>query len=175
MNVREEMAEWARGVLADPKTVVLDTETTGLEGYVCELAVLNGQGEFLVNTLVNPMAPVEPGAFNVHRLGEAELSAAPAFDAVWPALSTAIKGRRVIVYNAKFDSGVVRRELARLHIPIPNLPWEDAMVPYSNWLDGCWDARYKRLNGGHRAGEDCKAVFERLREMAGIEQLSSTG
>lgn len=167
-DVRREMEAWAREVLTDPKTVVLDTETTGLEGYVCEIAVLNGEGEFLLNTLVNPLVPVEPGAYNVHHLGEAELSAAPEFGAVWPALKGIVNSRRVIVYNAKFDSGVVRRELARLGEDIPNLPWEDAMVPYSDWLNGWYDSRYVRLNGGHRAGDDCKAVFERLIEMAGL-------
>jgi len=65
---RADHQAWAREVLADPKTAVLDTETTGLRGYVCEVSV--------------------------------------------------------------------------------------------------YDARYMKLNGGHRAGEDCKAVFDRLREMA---------
>jgi hypothetical protein len=39
--------EWAREVLADPRTVILDTETTGLRGYCCEVAVCDTAGLFL--------------------------------------------------------------------------------------------------------------------------------
>jgi len=171
-DVRRVMAEWARGVLADSKTVVLDTETTGLYGYVCEISVWDGK-EFLLDTLVNPEAPVEDGARKVHGITDEELSTAPVFGNVWPDLVGILMTRRVIVYNAKFDSGVIRRELLRQNIDIPELGledalgFEDAMVPYSDWHWGAYDARYMRLNGGHRAGEDCKAVFERLKEMAG--------
>jgi DNA polymerase III epsilon subunit-like protein len=168
MNVREEMSAWAREVLADPMTVILDTETTGLDGYVCEIAVASVKGDFLLDTLVNPLVPVEPGAFKIHGLTEAELSAAPAFDVIWPALATILLDhRRVVVYNAKFDSGVIRREVVRLGVKPPAFDWSCAMTAYSDWLSGCYDAPYVRLNGGHRAGEDCKAVLDRLREMAG--------
>jgi DNA polymerase III epsilon subunit-like protein len=166
MNVRSEMKAWAREILADPRTAVLDTETTGLRGYVCEVAVLAADGQFLLDTLVNPGVPVEDGAYKVHGLGEEQLAGARGFGEVWPELEKIIGERKIVVYNAQFDAGVVRRELGRLQMPVPGLPWIDAMVPYSDWLNGEYDARYARLNGGHRAGEDCKAVFERLREMA---------
>ena len=171
MSPRSMYAKWAAEVLADPKTVVLDTETTGLYGYVCEVSVSDGE-KFLLDTLVNPQAPVEDGARNVHRITDEELSAAPVFGDIWPRLVEILTTRRVIVYNAKFDSGVILRELARLGIDVPDLGledalgFEDAMVPYSDWRLDMYDARYQRLNGGHRAGQDCAAVFERLREMA---------
>ena len=174
MSVRSEMEEWAREVLADPRTAVLDTETTGLKGYVCEVAVLAADGTFLLDTLINPGVPVEAGAQRIHGLGEKELAGARGFGEVWPELEKIISERSIVVYNAPFDAGVVRRELGRLGISIPSLPWIDAMVPYSDWLNGEYDARYARLNGGHKAGEDCRAVFERLREMAcGLSRRSS--
>jgi DNA polymerase III epsilon subunit-like protein len=162
---------WAAEVLADPKTVVLDTETTGLYGYACEVSVFDGD-KFLLDTLVNPQAHVEDGARKVHGITDEELSSAPVFGDVWPDLVDILTTRRVIVYNAKFDSGVIRRELLRLGINPPDLGmedhmgFEDAMVPYSDWYDDMFDTRYKRLNGGHRAGQDCVAVFDRLREMS---------
>jgi DNA polymerase III epsilon subunit-like protein len=172
MSARSLYATWAAEVLADPKTVVLDTETTGLYGYACEVAVFDGE-KFLLDTLVNPQAPVEAGARKVHGITDEELSTAPVFGDVWPELVNILMTRRVIVYNAKFDSGAIRRELLRLDIDIPELGledhmgFEDAMVPYSDWQANMYDARYVRLNGGHRARQDCTAVFDRLREMAG--------
>jgi DNA polymerase III alpha subunit (gram-positive type) len=170
--MRSDHEAWAREVLADPKTVVLDTETTGLHGYVVELSVYDGK-TFPIDTLVNPEVPIEPGAQRVHRITEDDLIDAPVFRSVWPALAGLLADRRVIVWNAEFDSGVIRREMDRLggfsafeaHLV---LNWECAMRRYSDWYWNMDDARFMRLNGGHRAGQDCKAVFERLREMAGV-------
>jgi DNA polymerase-3 subunit epsilon len=119
-----------------------------------------------VDTLVNPLADVEPGARDVHGLTDEELSAAPPFAEVREKLGAALAGRRVVVWNAEFDAAVIRRELARLQLPVPSLGWECAMRRYSDWQAGYRDARFLRLNGGHRAREDCAAVLVRLREMA---------
>jgi DNA polymerase III epsilon subunit-like protein len=163
---RTDHQAWAREVLADPKTAVLDTETTGLRGYVCEVSVYDGNG-FLVDTLVNPQAPIERGAQNVHGLSAEMLATAPKFGEIWEELDKVIAARRIIVWNASFDSTVIRREVQRLGgMAVPSLLWECAMQHYSDWYQDMDDAKYMRLNGGHRAGEDCKAVFDRLREMA---------
>jgi DNA polymerase III epsilon subunit-like protein len=164
--MRSDHEAWAREVLADPRAVVLDTETTGLYGYICELSVFDGK-TFPIDTLVNPLAPIEPGAARVHGLTASTVADAPGFGQVWPALSGLLADRRVIAWNAEFDSGVIRRELARLAVDAPPLAWECAMRHYSDWYADMDDARYMRLNGGHRAGQDCMAVFDRLREMAG--------
>ncbi len=160
-----EHENWAREVLADPRTAVLDTETTGLHGYACEISVYDGKA-FLLDTLVNPEAPIEPGTQRIHGLTAEKLADAPAFGKVWPALEGILASRRIIVWNADFDSGVIHRELSRLKISMPPLTWECAMRHYSDWYHGMPDARFVRLNGGHRAGQDCAAVFDRLREMA---------
>lgn len=162
---RVDHQAWARKVLADPRTAVLDTETTGLRGYVCEVSVFDGS-EFLIDQLVNPQAPIEPGARNVHGLSAETLASAPVFGDIWERLDQIIASRRIIVWNADFDSAVIRREVSRLRLAMPSLRWECAMRHYSDWYAGMDDARFMRLNGGHRAGEDCRAVFDRLKEMA---------
>jgi DNA polymerase III subunit epsilon len=163
--MRTEMEAWAREVLADPKTAVLDTETTGLHGYVCEISVYEAGGA-LLDTLVNPQAPIEPGAQRIHGLTAEKLATARPFGEIWPILESLLADRRIIVWNADFDSAVICRELARLQLPVPRLGWECAMRAYSDWYWDEPDARFMRLNGGHRAAEDCRAVFTRLREMA---------
>jgi len=162
-EIRAKAAAWAAEVLADPRTAVLDTETTGLRGYICEVAVIGREGP-LLSTLVNPQVPVEPGARNVHRITDAELTVAPVFADVWPQLEKLLSERRIIIWNAEFDIAVINRELKRLGLPAI-AQTEDAMRQYSDWHWGMEDGRFVRLNGGHRAGEDCAAVFERLAEM----------
>lgn len=163
-DIRSKTTAWAAEVLADPRTAVLDTETTGLHGYVCEIAVVGKDGP-LLSTLVNPRAPVEPGARNVHGITDAELVDAPVFADIWPQLEKLLSERRVIIWNAEFDIAVINRELGRLNLPAIALT-ECAMRQYSDWYWGMEDGRFMRLNGGHRAGEDCAAVFKRLEEMA---------
>jgi DNA polymerase III alpha subunit (gram-positive type) len=167
--MRTEMEAWAREVLADPKTAVLDTETTGLHGYVCEISVYEAGGA-LLDTLVNPQAPIELGAQRIHGLTAEKLATARPFGEIWPMLESLLADRRIVVWNAEFDSAVIRRELERLKageaaIQLA-LGWECAMRAYSDWYWDEPDARFMRLNGGHRAAEDCRAVFTRLREMA---------
>lgn len=164
MSVRDDNAKWAREVLADPRTAVLDTETTGLRGYTCEISVFDGQA-MLLDTLVDPQTPVEAGAARVHGLTAEKLAGSPVFGNLTGLLASLLADRRIIVWNAEFDAGVIRREYARLGQECPALPWECAMIRYSDWLFDMEDARYQRLNGGHRAGDDCRAVFARLREM----------
>lgn len=172
--MREQMKAWAAEVLADPKTAVLDTETTGLRGYACEISVFEKSGA-LLDTLVNPLVPVEAGAAAIHGLTSDKLADAKPFSEIWPALSGILAGHRIIVWNADFDSAVIRRELARINITPPPLRWECAMRRYSNWYWDMPDARFMKLNGGHRAAADCRAVFERLSEMSQLLRSPSCG
>lgn len=59
--------EWARAALTDPRAVILDTETTDLHGFICDIAIIRASdGEVVLNTLVNPCVPIEPGARVIH-------------------------------------------------------------------------------------------------------------
>ncbi|MFJ9359342.1 3'-5' exonuclease family protein [Streptomyces mirabilis] len=64
---REQVAgleEWAGTVLADPDTVVLDTETTGLDGTarIIDLGILDVAGTTLMDRLLDPGGPVPTSA-----------------------------------------------------------------------------------------------------------------
>lgn len=170
MNDRELAAKWAAEVLADPRTAVLDTETTGLRGYVVELSILAPDGQFLIDTLVNPRFVIEAGARAIHGIDRETVADAPTWADIYSEVEPILHERRIIVYNADFDSGVIARELHRLGLDVSvTNGWECAMKMYAQWV-GEWDDyhdhyRWHRLNGGHRAGEDCRAVYDRLREM----------
>lgn len=175
---------WAADALADPDVVVLDSETTGLHSTACvvDLAVMTAAGEVLLDTLVNPGVPIPPAATDVHGITDAMVESAPQFAEILPALTAALAGRRVLIYNAPYDKGVLRWELTRHHEalgdPAPaesaaawlaGLDVDDVMVRYSDWV-GEWDDyhqdnRWQPLGGDHRALGDCRAVLQRLAEM----------
>ena len=82
--------------------VVLDTETTDLDGVVIEIAVVDAcTGETLLDTLVNPGGvPVSAGARAVHGITDDELATAPCWADVVPRFLAAAGARRNLAYNA---------------------------------------------------------------------------
>ncbi|RSN90118.1 3'-5' exonuclease [Streptomyces sp. WAC 05379] len=112
------LMEWARTVLADPDTVVLDTETTGLhrQARIVELGVLGVSGDSLVDTLLNPGVPIPAEATDHHGITDDQVSDASSFEDALPRLTAALTGKRVLIYNAAFDIGRLRYELIRYHV-----------------------------------------------------------
>ncbi|PPK66189.1 3'-5' exonuclease [Actinokineospora auranticolor] len=94
-------AAWATEVLADPDTVVLDTETTGLHGDVriVEIAVLDRHGAVLLDFLVHPGIPIPPDSTAIHGITDTVVAGAPRFAELLPALTEVLAGRRVIIYK----------------------------------------------------------------------------
>lgn len=193
-----DLEAWARQVLADPGTVVLDCETTGLhdEARIVDLAVygvagdvlFGAPGEILVNTLLNPGEPIPAEATGIHGITDQHVAGAPSFGDVAEQLGAALAGKRVLIYNEPYDVERLRYELtvhyrqaghadpeASAAAWIDSMRFEDAMIPYSDWV-GDWsdywgNYTWQPLYGGdHRALGDCRAVVERLREMTGRDR-----
>lgn len=181
-----ELEQWAAEVLADPVTVVLDTETTGLHrsAKIVEIAVVTGTGETLLDALLNPGEHIPGDASAIHGITDEKVAGAPTFAEVVPKLEAALRGRRVVIYNKPFDAKRLGHELGGVAPDEPEaelanaaIRWlaglgasaEDAMVPYSDWV-GEWSEwregyRWQRLEGGHRARGDCLAVLGVLAAM----------
>ncbi len=102
VDPRARDARTAREWLStDP--LFLDTETTGLNGQVVEIAVLDRDGAVRLETLVQPREMIESGTEALHGITQEMVQDAPFFEEVWPRLRDLIRGRTVVVYNADFD------------------------------------------------------------------------
>lgn len=138
----ERADSWAREVLDDPATVILDSETTGLSSPVdfVEIAAVDATGKVLFEGLLRPVAHVErsvertedggvrvirergppvmvsEGAARVHGIGPERLRGAPSFVQVWPELRNVLRGRRVVVYNASYDGRVWSETVERYRL-----------------------------------------------------------
>lgn len=180
-----QAVEWAKKVLDDPKAIILDTETTDLDGEPVEISIINVGGETLLDTLVKATEEISPGAMAVHCITEENLLTAPSFPDVYPELGRILEAAsRIIIYNANFDFGVLER--ARIIHSLPpfsvalfdelwpeDVVWyrglDCAMKWYAQWY-GEWSSYHKnykwqRLNGGHRALCDCLATLATIKEM----------
>jgi len=144
---------WARAMREPGTAVILDFETTDLDGYVVEVAVVDAAtGATLLDTLVNPGCPIQPGARAVHGISDADVAGAPPLAEVLPQLLAVTRGRTVLAYNAAFDSGVIARHTRRDGLDPGHLE-EDGRWACLMGRRSAWALRYRwlPLGGGHRA------------------------
>lgn len=183
---QEGAGEWARSVLADPRAVIFDSETTGLKDpYFVEVAVVEvTTGDVLFQTRLNPEASIERDATEVHGMRRRELQGEPLFTQIMPKFAAALEGRRVVVYNADYDLSVMKNELWRAKedrstewkrllvdaAVLQSLTAECAMLQHSAWSGRFSSYRadfiWQKLHGDHSAVGDCRTVIERLEAMA---------
>lgn len=178
LHERKAAAIWAAQMLA-ANCLILDTETTSFNGYVVQVGMVNASGKVLIDSLVNPLAPIEAGALAVHGISPAHVKDAPTFAAIHTYLAKTLPGRKVLVYNVKFDTRILGNEHQRLGCPIDpygNLYgalWLDVMVPYANFVgerDQYGKCKWQKLPAGdHSAVGDCQATLKILREMAAAQ------
>lgn len=178
---RADAARQARIWLASKRTVILDTETSDLDGYLVQIAIIRAHdGAVLLDTLVNPQAPISAGARSIHGLTEEQLQDAPTFKQIADDLTTLLRGRRIVIYNADFDRAVLVREVLRQHgsgwraaiaFWQRGYRWRCAMACYAQfygeWSEYHGDYRWQRLPGGDRTAlGDARATRDLLQRMA---------
>lgn len=110
---RDAAIHKARAWLASPDTVILDTETTDLDGYLVQVAAIDTSGNVLLDTFVDPQNEISPGAYRVHHIGDEELRGAPTFPEIAEQLWSVLEGKRIVTYNAAFDSSILTNEVER--------------------------------------------------------------
>lgn len=159
------------------QVVILDTETTGLDyAEVIEVAIIDLDGQVLVNQRVKPKGEITDGAYRVHQISAEMLAECPTWDQVYPRVSEVLKGKKVIVYNAGFDSQVLDYSGYLYQLPELECKWDCAMEAYARYY-GEWNAyfgsfKWQRLEGGdHSALGDCLATLELIKRMANTDKF----
>lgn len=140
---RRETIGWATRLIAGRDTLFVDTETTGLDGQaeVIEIAVVDGRGRALLDTLVRPAGRIPPEASRIHGILDATVAAAPRWDDVYPRLRRLLANGPVVVYNAEFDLRLVNQMNRRFgYPPLPD-SWHCAMRRYGAYASE-WNAKY---------------------------------
>lgn len=124
--------------------VILDTETTDLDGRIIEISIIDAAtGAVLMDQLVDPQGvPICAQAQTVHHINVADLVGAPTFAQVRPHLEQVLADRVIMAWNAPFDRERVEAEYALLGMgspgapswpwPVPTLP-QQTMPPADGW------------------------------------------
>ena len=131
-------------LLAPGVGVILDTETTDLDGRIIEISIIDAAtGAVLMDQLVDPQGvPICAQAQTVHHINVADLVGAPTFAQVRPHLEQVLADRVIMAWNAPFDRERVEAEYALLGMgspgapswpwPVPTLP-QQTMPPADGW------------------------------------------
>ncbi len=173
---------WARSILADPDWIILDTETTGFsrDDVVIEIALLDGSGRTLLDTLVASPIPVPLAVQRLTGITAASLSGAPTLAQVLPTLTPLLE-RGIVAYNAPFDARLLTSSLRRVGVTWAPSRVACALQAFTGYRaslgvpqpgsgatlgDACAQLGIPR-SGGHRALDDARATLALLRAMAG--------
>lgn len=164
--------------------VILDTETTGLDSVaeVVEVSVIDASdGTVLFDSLVKPQRPIPSGAIAIHGIGNHMVADAPQFGDIWPQLAQVLSGRNLLVYNADYDTRLIKQSLKAATGESPVLPVLETFCVMEWYAEfwGDWDYhresyRWQKLTNAaaqqnidisglsaHRALADC-AITRRL-------------
>ncbi|WP_431929853.1 3'-5' exonuclease [Nonomuraea jabiensis] len=155
-----DVISWARRMRQPGQAVIVDCETTDLDGVIIEIAVLaaDGSGRVLLDTLVNPgSAPISAEAHAVHGISAADLRGAPTWDQVLPRFLDAVGQSAILAYNADFDCGRVAATQRASGLDRSVLParerWACLMQALAVWRRSHW---WLPLGGAHRALGDAR-------------------
>lgn len=172
-HARAAAIAWASSVVGRQDVVYLDTETTGIDGRaeIVEIAVVDGTGQTLLDTLVQPDGIIPYEVIRIHGIDDTMVAGAPRWPEVYPALLDLLRERVVIVYNADFDFRLVNQMNRRSGFAPLTGSWECAMKQYAGFATD-WHARYGNFRwhklgvalarfghptNGHRARADALA------------------
>lgn len=94
--------------MIQPRTVFLDTETTGLHAghdEILEIALVDDAGGTLLDTLIRPDHRTDwPGAQRIHGITPDDVRGAPRLGGVLNEIVDAVHDARLVIYNAAFDT-----------------------------------------------------------------------
>ncbi|MEU6718325.1 3'-5' exonuclease [Nonomuraea sp. NPDC046802] len=173
-----DVISWARRMRQPGQAVIVDCETTGLDGVIIEIAVLaaDGSGRVLLNTLVSPgSASISADAQAVHGLRAADLRGAPTWEQVLPRFLNAVGQSAILAYNADFDRGRVAATQHASGLDRSVLPardqWFCLMQALTVWRRSHW---WLPLGGAHRALGDAREA-ERVLATLCTAPASRTG
>ena len=160
--------------------VILDIETDGIYNpHALEVAIIDIDGNMLLNTFVKYNYPIPPDAAAVNGITEDMVKDAPAWSEVFPHVKNMLKNKIMLAYNTDFDKEVLYNtsSLNDMDISDFNLNSWCMMKQYMKFISSeryisLNDAKYQMgidVSQDHRALGDCLLTLELIKKCAGSE------
>ena len=181
LKKREEATKWAKARLADPNTIIVDTETTGIlsrdpETKIVSLSMINAKGQVVLAALVNPERPIPLDAQKIHGIDDRDVKDAMPWNVIGDIAAYQMKDKHIVCFNAGFDVHLMVHLMGQYGIPIPDFEVSCAMEYYSQFV-GEWSRskqayKWQRLpklayGSAHDSLVDCQSTLLLMKKMAG--------
>ncbi len=144
---RDEAIETAR-YWWNTRPLFLDTETTGLDtdAQICDISIIDVDGNVLLSQLVNPLEPIPQVAIDVHHITNDMVKEAPVFRDLIYKIRSIVTGRFVLTYSADYDMRMIYQSLGATairkdNLSIPYLGVGDIMQVAAQFI-GDWNEQY---------------------------------
>jgi DNA polymerase-3 subunit epsilon len=107
-EIKAKASEWAAERLADPRTVIVDTETTGLpskdpDTEIVQLSITDAKAKPLFSMLLKPNKPMGPEVISIHGITNEQVQHQPMFPQVAKVIAFVLENKHVVCYNSDFD------------------------------------------------------------------------
>lgn len=185
---KENSKTWSLERLSDPKTIIIDVETTGIlskdpDTEVVQVSAINTAGRSVFSLLIKPNKPLSQELIELHGITNEMLVDCPTFPQIAKLLAFTIEGKHVVAYNADFDLKLLWHLFKKYEVPVPKTAGASCcMDKYSEWC-GEWSVkkegfkwqRLPNLSGlpSHDALSDCASTLKVMEMMAGKHSLES--
>jgi len=178
-----EAIEWAKDFLISD-SLILDTETTALnDAEICQIAMIDRHGNTHMDMLIKPTRLIPADAIAIHGITNEMVAKSPSFIQAWPVIEHLLM-RGIVIYNAPYDTGVIRNCLNIAGITSTWLPIAScAMHNYSAYVGerGRYGNTYRwqKLppcgDDAHNALADCRSTLAIIKQMAGADVRAIAG
>jgi DNA polymerase III epsilon subunit-like protein len=183
IDSRKEIIKWANAILDNDNTLILDTETTGLDenDEIIQVAIIDIDGCVLFDSFLKPMKPVHPKARMVHKITDDDLERASTFSEVYDTIAQHLTHRQIVAYNVDFDRRMLKQTCQKYGFAEFSVEgWDCVMVKYGYFWgaqDGqkaykpqslttaCAQQEISILNA-HHAMDDCLLTLKLIRAIA---------
>jgi len=174
MRTKQEATEWAINIrLHGDEYLILDTETTGLRNSeMVQLGIIDMDKTTVMETLVKPTIEIPDHVIKIHGITDEMVKDAPTFPDVYEGIKETLDDRKLLIYNAKFDIGILNYCCDLHNLPRLDLSENvvDVMIPYATFVGDLnrnkKGFKWQKLNGDHSAIGDCIAVWNVIEKMA---------
>ena len=180
---RAKAIRMAREILASNPAYV-DTETTGLgrDAEIVEIAIVDHEGNVVMDQLFKPQNPIPEEAIRVHHISNEMVANKPKWGIYWPTIRGIFFGKTICMYNSDYDLRLILQSNQRYGIKRERLNTFCVMKLYAQFR-GEWDNRRGRyrwfrleeagaqagiqIPNSHRASDDTLLTRALLHWMAG--------
>jgi DNA polymerase III epsilon subunit-like protein len=179
---REQGRAWALNTISKinpADCIILDTETTGLDNTAeaCELAVIDCQGNTLIDTLIKPTRPIPDEVIRIHGISNEHVTSAPTFADLMPEIQRVFSGKTLLIYNSDYDVRILQQSAAEHGLQFDRTLYNTERcimrifaAYYGQWNEYKESYKWHKLQaaahycnveneGAHRALADCKMTL----------------